>query len=641
MIRRTAVLLACVLSATPSPSAAQACAAEHAGVTFKVIEDGHDGRHELCAERLAPVDANSDLLIEFTTPPEAKNLAASPEWKRLADLVDRVRGLEADVFQLNAAPTPADSAGLHALRAAASAVDTRVADLLASIDSLPLSAAERRAVLTGRFPGGTGDPTRAYANLNLWLDQQLRLTTARAEAFATSKQRVVVQVEAFRDPRGGKRSALHVENYDDLPVGELRPIERLGLQLTPAERATWEASLAANQRIAAALGEIISNREGVVVELRERLSRLGDQVQQVAATLAAGPDAWSSALADHVGQLDALAANASAETRPTLQALSSELRAFRQEYAGLRGALSGVGAIATTIRSAPDGDLRTLLFKSGGVVDQLGQLDQSFRASLAVAKRWPNRIDSVKTQLASLAGTLPDALAGQLLPADVSSFFSGFPAVLGNAATALAAELLVLPSSRPSVDAQGSLSPESGKVLPRALDDLPRGRLELARAGWVLGDRVLIVVSFREAGGQPGKAEPGASRSEYSVSYRGEAVLTGLHRELSSALIFASPLHGPESTWKPNVAALVGWHYYKRDPRSFGGKFWNWLNPGLGIHLASLDQAEDNFEFGLGGNLTIWDGLLSGGFGWNLSRTNGEYWLLAVDLFETLDQIRH
>jgi hypothetical protein len=145
-------------------------------------------------------------------------------------------------------------------------------------------------------------------------------------------------------------------------------------------------------------------------------------------------------------------------------------------------------------------------------------------------------------------------------------------------------------------------------------------------------------VSFREQ--QPEGETAPATRS-HEFSYRGEAVLTGLHRELSSALIFARALHDDSNqTWKPNVAALVGWHYYKRDPRSFGGKLWNWLNPGLGIHLASLDQTTDNFEFGVGGNLTLWNGLLSSGFGWNLSRTNGEYVFLAIDLFETLNQVR-
>ena len=38
--------------------------------------------------------------------------------------------------------------------------------------------------------------------------------------------------------------------------------------------------------------------------------------------------------------------------------------------------------------------------------------------------------------------------------------------------------------------------------------------------------------------------------------------------------------------------------------------------------------------------MTIWSGLLSVGYGWNLSRSNGEYALLPIDLFETLNRIR-
>jgi hypothetical protein len=29
-------------------------------------------------------------------------------------------------------------------------------------------------------------------------------------------------------------------------------------------------------------------------------------------------------------------------------------------------------------------------------------------------------------------------------------------------------------------------------------------------------------------------------------------------------------------------------------------ELWNWLNPGAGVHLASLDQGDDTVEFGIG-----------------------------------------
>jgi hypothetical protein len=622
-----------------SPGAAgQDCPDRHAGVTVRVVEEAHDGKHQICAGDLVRVDANSDLVIEFSPPVSPESVETSPESKRLVALLDRVRDLERDVARLNDAPTPTDSAGVVEMQREATAATTRVRQLLASLDSLGWTQAERDTILTGRFPGGTGDPLRAYTNLNLWLDQELRQLRSEAEAFADAKGRLLVQVTAFRDPRGGARSALHVENYDDLPAGELQTIDRYGLDLTPAERAAWESSVALHQSVAAAVREIQENRQLVGERLRDRIRELGERFQRFATMLKSGPETWAAALGGRIKQVETLAADpAAAASKTSLQDLVASLRVLEKDYVSVRTVTDGVTKIAATLRGGGPADLRQLLFQSGGIVDQLTQLDGSVRALVAVAADLPKHLDAVQQRLQELDPVLPADVKPGLLPTEVASVFKDLAAELPAAAAAIQAAVAVLDASRRSVDAQGTLSADAGSVLQRALDDLPEGRVELARAGWIPGDRVLVTVSFVDAPSDAGATAESRARRE--LSYRGEAVLTGLHRELSSALIFARALHGGDRTWKPNVAALVGWHYYKRNPRSFGGKLWNWLNPGLGLHLASLDQTEDNFEFGVGGNLTVWNGLLSTGFGWNLSRDNGEYVFLAIDLFETLNRV--
>jgi hypothetical protein len=173
---------------------------------------------------------------------------------------------------------------------------------------------------------------------------------------------------------------------------------------------------------------------------------------------------------------------------------------------------------------------------------------------------------------------------------------------------------------------------------PHALDDLPAAIVELERAGWTLGDRVTVVVRFSRGGGAA-KNTPGPVLHE--TNYRLDAVLMGGHREVSSAVIFARAVTGnaDQRKWKPNVAALVSWHHYFREPKSGFTRAWNAFDPALGLHLANLDQSDDNVEFGLGLNLTLWRGLFSGGYGYNMSReADGSYWFVGLNLFDILSR---
>ena len=149
------------------------------------------------------------------------------------------------------------------------------------------------------------------------------------------------------------------------------------------------------------------------------------------------------------------------------------------------------------------------------------------------------------------------------------------------------------------------------------------------------GDRggALLPAGVSRAGNTPG-------RILHETTYRLDAVLVGGHREISSAFIFARAVTGnaEQRSWQPNVAALVGWHYYYRRPTSTPTRLWNAFDPAVGLHLANLDQTDDSVEFGLGLNLALWHGLLSGGYGYNLSRETGAYWFVGLNLFGFLNR---
>ena len=163
---------------------------------------------------------------------------------------------------------------------------------------------------------------------------------------------------------------------------------------------------------------------------------------------------------------------------------------------------------------------------------------------------------------------------------------------------------------------------------------MPGFRLELDKTKWSLGDRVSVVLRVREEKSQ---------NVLYTMAWRVEAHQTGLHARYTASLIFSRTVHGtPESQrWRPNVMAQVNWFDELRAPGTFGN-IWNWLDMGAGLHLSSLDHGEDTVEFGMGIQVAIWDGLLSFGYGRNLSlnQRDGEYRFVGLNLFDTLNKAK-
>jgi hypothetical protein len=161
---------------------------------------------------------------------------------------------------------------------------------------------------------------------------------------------------------------------------------------------------------------------------------------------------------------------------------------------------------------------------------------------------------------------------------------------------------------------------------------LPPVRLELDRTRWSLNHRVSVVMRLRRAG------EEGTQLFVETWRVAGEQL--GLHFRMSSSLIFSRLDRGtPEGErWRPNVMAQANWFHTARNPGALGG-FWKWLSPGAGVHLASLDHGPDTVEFGIGVNVALWDGLISVGYGRNLSiDVDPEYRFIGINLFDVLNQ---
>lgn len=178
------------------------------------------------------------------------------------------------------------------------------------------------------------------------------------------------------------------------------------------------------------------------------------------------------------------------------------------------------------------------------------------------------------------------------------------------------------------------------KKLKAAVDDankdllggLPSGRIALRKLGIKHGDRMDVRVVIE-------RQRNGVTTTD-QITFNARMVQIGIYSKIGGNLIYARADSGPGTaqTWKPNAAASLEWHYRTIYADSGGEKLWNWLDPGFGVHIASLDQIEDQAtELGIGLNASIWGGFLQGGVGYNLNASKDHvYYYFGIDLLKVL-----
>ncbi len=600
-----------------------------AGVAYRLEERARDGKFQVCPDVRTQVDANADLVLTFTPPAIKDSAAATAEQKRLLDLLELVEQAGKEVARLNAKVIDLnDTSAVASFQAEVSAATTRAKDLVVALRAAGLTNDESIAIVT--------QPGDGYVNLAGWLRDHIAAEQRATAEFIRSRDSVVVQVMAYKDPVNSKRAQLHVQNYDELPLGELRPIDRYGMNLTPAEQERLRTEIEGNQQIARAIDRITTNADSLRREIHATASRIAAQLDSVLQALSA-PSEWLSKLADARVTLDRLSSEhpAGAVVRG-LETLRSQIDSIRDDLSPVDSTVSQVRQLRTIVTAPSSTDFANLVAGQGGIVSLLGSIQNNLSEIPRRLELVQAHLDRASATLATLPATLAaevkDALNLEGLDAVAQTLKADLP-VTADALNAIGGVLgLAVERAIPSANTLEDVS----KVTFHRLDDLPVAIVELERAGWTLGDRVTVVVRFS----QLAKAG-GAGPALHETTYRLDARLMGGHREFSSAVIFVRAVNGSaeQRKWKPNVAAMVSWHHYFRNPQSGIRRSWNALDPAIGLHLANLDQTEDNIEFGLGLNLTLWHGLLSGGYGYNLSRdTQGTYWFVGLNLFDVLSR---
>jgi hypothetical protein len=612
--------------------------AQYKGVSVLLWEDdGSEAGHEHGPGAKIEVDAHSELLVKFNVAGTATTEAA-PEWQRLNAVLSRANALLESFRQLDTVEVDLeDEAALRALRVAVRGHTSRLMEFSKELDGLAQEAGTSLDDIETGTHWETPGPPQLYRNAARWLREQIQALDDTGVAFAESLEKTRVTVQAFLDARaGGERTAVHVANYDQIPTGRVQPIPRFSLDMSEAERERLGRELNGARAAVTIINEVEQGRRDIKAGFQTLLRRLVDRLQAIVEQFDPGAGDWKAKIDGVMADLQEVEASGSVSQaqRDAATALLAQLRTLRSGVDKVDGLIRDVRALRESIESPSEVSLAALLSgwqqRVQGIKDGLDAVIDGVPAWVAAAQSLPGHV-------ATLGEALARDEARDFLQRELVFLFVELAPVLPTTTQFVAAIAAGLTNAAKTSELADGLAGTRPDLVTRKVDELVDGRVSLKRTPITLGDTIVIEVHFFEADDAGAIGEP-----TYSVAYSAEIAFMGFHREISGDVIFARASSRPgnnATSWKPNVAAVANWHYGVRDPEGLE-KVWSFLEPGAGLHVASLDMGADAVEFGVGAQLSLFGGFVSGGFGYNLSVDgNREYFVIGIDLLDVLNQL--
>lgn len=600
-------------------------------VTYRLEEEARNGRlHPISPTYKTPVDTRSELVLTFDEPSIEEQRGsdrAGPEWERLEDLLALVEGLAADYARLNAqAVDVRDEQAVEGLQAQVRAVDAKVQGLLITLLDSGLTQDQVRDILSGRFDGRERD--MPYANLSRWIRSEIERLKRGVEEHFERRESAKVSVEARLDPVVGETRNIHIPDWDKIADGVLATQDVGTKFLTPGERRRLVAQLEAARTFKGFLEELGDADEGIRAGLSRLRERFSEEVEHWDGVLRAISESLDRGPQPTREILPPGARTASME-------LFADLDTYRRDVQGLQDLEPRLRALRDEVLAADADVLIDTLVDQGGLVDKLVGWAEDATAAVSSFENLGARFEVTLERTQALA----DALGAEFgrdarvtLDEGLDQALQEVQARLPQTVTVVRTLASVFGSKSLEVaNGAATLASADADLVLRDLDDLPTARVNLE--GLAEDDRLTLRLRFHAPDGEVVKME------DYALV----AERMGWYRDVAGALIFARGDQGTgdATDWKPNVAAMVSWHYQYREPQGGWQGFWNSWNPGLGLHVATLDQGDDNVELGIGVNVSLWDRYLYGGVGWNLNVDDDSlYYFIGSNLFEVLNAVR-
>ncbi|MFO1076748.1 MAG: hypothetical protein U1E73_03370 [Planctomycetota bacterium] len=573
-------------------------------------------------ERVVPrgtvssADPRSDLVLRFAKPggpaaPSAAGIDGVVQVLAQAEQMMAEQKRLITAFETGAALTGEQLEAMHAESARFSA---KVVKLVTTLLANGFTQADVRAVNADRVAHGEDNAYPALLRLLRAKYAVERDALAAARAAANERE---VTVQARIESNTAKSKYLHIEGYDDLAVGDMKPRYGGFLGASSDEIAALEGRLRTAERAAGLLRSIL----GSGADLRAGVNRLRDALR--AALVAAreqlpGEPAGVIAALRTPLQARAEAEPATATDTPAKAALRALDRLAKTVDDG-REAKAKIDAVLQAFAAGPDRTLSQLLAALGRDV---GELAGAVGKVVVDLRGLPDVATSLARGLTA-NGLEPPA---ELEPA-LQQLRAAAKPVLELAA------LLAAVTGGDEAAAGGEATPPPGDdhALFLPLATARDARIPLGETDVAEGNRVHVEAIYRPIG----SVDP---RDRLVETWDAEIQRFGFFPRIGAELVFSRADTGTADarSWKPNAAAVAEVHYRFQDPDT-AGAVWNFLDPSLGVHLASLDQGDQNVEFGMGVNASLFGGFLTAGVGRNLSvDSDPTYWFVGIDLIEVL-----
>lgn len=605
------------------------------GNLVSMTELAEDGQFVISSTQpFCNVDANSILVVSFKTT-DKYNAPEDLKWHRLHKILERIDDLTAKRASLVKAMSEVKLTSAEDISNFRKKADEFLIlhnDFIHSISSTtadfpyPLLTKEEFDDIASSDEGKT-----VFENVMFWAKRQLNDLNFQAESLARSGRNMQVFVEAYLDSKGQNRKAIHVPEYDSLPEGKLEPINKDALVLTSSEQAKLNRQLESSQQAVSQIKEIQAKSN----ILRDKLDKLKNVIED-------GLQQQNKQLSDAVIRIKTKID----EAKALLSEAQKRTDESTDQHLAIQSLLSSIDQKSTLI-----GDIK-------GLIKDLEQVDQQIKSTsfneivlLASSGKFPNYFDDYKIRIESIKTKLDDKEIEKIIMQKLADIEKDIKAkqtveemnllwtnttvqakvILMNVNNILSQFQDVMSDGVSAIKGEEALSNANMPSIPHELNNTPDAIIDLRRVGITAGDTVSVVVRFQDPNNKNIRPE--------EIKYSAQAVLAGVHREISGQLIFAQAFSGPGSEKvKPNVAVLAIWKYWSRS-KPHG--FWNWFGFGAGIHAASLDQGSGAAELGTGVNITLLQKLVDIGYGWNLSVSSDKpYWFIGLKLTDLLGKSR-
>jgi hypothetical protein len=607
--------------------------------SLEVTEDAHDGPHPLKPEVLAKTDANSTLVVKFNPPPYTTLVGEMPDprWQRVVSILAKAEDLAKSRAALNAEDVDLNrSEQVDQLKRRAREEDQKVVSLYNDMEQLGLDQKTIRSILSGAFDG-KGTRAEPYANLARWLRKEIETLEREALEFARSKEKLRVTVQAMLNPIVGSTKYLHIEDYDSLPEGEYRPIDRYGLNLTEAEKQRFQFEYKQANLVKDSIVEIEAQRKTIQRASKKWLSDIEGNLNELKNSLIAESGGIVTTINKIIKKLETTIPTSSAtntEKRKATESLTI-LKALGQDMSEVASFIDKLKEASKIIRGTTNMDLNELLDPEG-LFNTLNALVAEFTKVKEISEKSGETFKAFTKTIPDLSKFVAKEELQQLTEQPTENFFETLSKDLPKTTEAIEAVKETLLGNAKLVKGAETLANTDQKTIPHTFDNLVPARVELPRAGLTIGDHITLKVKVAPIESDGTSLGP----TTESVNYKAEAILTGLHRRIGADLIFARGFGSDDARkWRPNVAARGEWHYLIREPEDNGQRFWNWLDPGFGLHVASLNQGPESIQVGLGVNLSFWNNFVSFGYGQNLS-TQHQYVFVGINLLNVLNKAK-